>query len=159
MSPHVWHAELAPRYHMIRRGNEDVIKEKDKATRNIIKLSDSLLNEYKKLEDKIDPKTYKYYLFKLEENNWHLRVMREWHLVWLKAANMLYYPNQSNYTPEDIENHFQRLLELNREKERKLTMQWHGKDIDIQRGEYLDIEGYIEMFEVYCQCELISQLN
>ncbi len=148
-SPHVWHKELEPRYHQIRKGYRDVINKKESSANEMIALSDSLLDEFRSLKDKIDGKTYEYYLFRLEENNWHLKVMKEWQLAWLKASNILYFDDNDNKMKQKLKNHLDNLIKLNERTDEKLDIVWHGKDIRIQRGEYLDIPGYIGMFKKY----------
>lgn len=149
LSPQVWHKDLLPRYHEIRKGSESVIKTKEESMQKMIALSDSLLSKYKKLENKLDDKTYAYYLFKLEENNWHLKVMNEWMLAWLKASNILYFDNNDKQMKEEVANHLESLKELNLQTKKELNINWYGKQINIKRGEYLDIPGYIEMFQKY----------
>ena len=149
LSPHVWHPELTQSYHMSRKGDPEIIALKEKEFSAVISLSDSLIREFKTLQNSLDEDVYQYYLFKLEENNWHLRVMRHWQLSWLKAANMLYFGLRDKTKQEEIEKHFDSLILLNEFSGDHLSMNWHGKQIDIYRGEYLNIPGYITMFTGY----------
>ncbi len=146
---HRWHPEYKKQYHKIRKGHPSVIKTKSAACEKQIAISDSLLNIYYTLEGNMDDKTYEYYRFKLEENNWYLKVMTHWILAWLKA---LYFEDaDKDKLHDEIAAHFNALMELNKETDESLKMNWYGKNIDINRGEYLDIPGYIKMFSKYWQ--------
>ncbi len=148
-SPHVWHPELAEQYHRIRKGDPEVIRQKEQSTRQMLQLADSLLGEFGKLKGKMDDKTYRYYLFKLEENRWHLEVMKHWQLAWLKASNLLYFDSDKSIGRKEILHHLEELSRLSEQQDNRLTMQWYGKDVDIGKGEYLDIQGYTRMFRKY----------
>jgi len=148
-SPHIWHPELASAYHRIRTGDPEVISQKEAAASSMLSLADSLLTAFRQLQGKMDENTYDYYLFKLEENRWHLAVMTEWQLAWLKASNMLYKGTENAEMQEEIDGHLDQLKELSKRLDERLRMQWYGKDIDLRRGEYLDIDGYIRMFRKY----------
>jgi hypothetical protein len=159
-SVHRWHPLFKEQYHKIRRGHPDIVKAKSDSANYFIALSDSLLERFYKLENQMDVKTYNYYKFKLEENNWLLKVKTHWMLAWLKASQILYLEDfQINTSPEEhkeeltreIFEHLDQLKALEQETNQSLEMNWYGKNIKVQRGEYLDIHGFIDMFSRYWQ--------
>jgi len=159
-SVHRWHPDFKEQYHKMRRGHPDIVKAKYNAANQAIALSDSLLERFYKLENRMDEKTYEYYKFKLEENNWFLKVKTHWMLAWLMASQKLYLKDfQMNISTEkrreeltrEIFEHLDQLKVLNQETTQSLEMNWYGKNIKIQRGEYLNIPGFIKLFSKYWQ--------
>ncbi len=153
-SPNVWNAELKPRYHMIRRGHEDVIAKKQSAYNEMVKTSINTINRFRQLKDKMNEKKYRFYLFKLEENLFHLQVMCEAEIAWLKASNNLYFRERNNEILQmEVESHLEHLESLHHKTNEELVIDWQGRHYEIKRGEYLDIPGFIELFNKYWQIE------
>ncbi|MFW5758418.1 MAG: hypothetical protein ACOCYO_07040 [Bacteroidota bacterium] len=151
-SVHRWHPSFKFDYHQIRKGHPRIIKRASEQLMSQITISNYSLKQFYSLKEQIDPKVYEFYKFKLEENNWFLRVMNHVTLSWLKAAQIIYFPERDhNQLKEDINMHLENLKTLHLETDQKLLMNWYGKNINIARGEYIDIPEYIEMFTHYWQ--------
>ncbi len=149
-SPHRWHPSLEEQYHQIRKGHPRIIELTTADIKTQTTISDYSLKSFYELKDQMDPKVYEFYKFKLEENNWYLRVMTDVTLAWLKASQMLYFPESDhNKLKAEINAHLENLQKLHQETDQKLQINWYGKKTDVTRGEYLDIPGYIRMFSQY----------
>lgn len=148
-SPWVWDSSLAPQYQKIRRGHPDIIVAKSKAFKKQTQAADSAIAAFKNLQGLFDDKTFEYYLFKLEENRFHLQVMCHCELAWLKASQQLYDEKADNRAA--ILKHLEALQALEDQKINTppLQINWYGHRYDIRRAEYLDIPGFLALFRNY----------
>ena len=108
--------------------------------------------DYNKDELPVDG-SYPFYRFKLEESRFHLRVMSEATLAWLKMSQRLYYDGRDEGLLREVKGHLKTLEELQRKTETRVGLTYHGRDHYLIRGTYLDIDGFLELFRKHWQME------
>jgi len=151
-----WDESFLPEYHRLRTGHPVVIDEKvagygdalDEAT-HALDIVDGIRGD---LED-----DGTYLRFKLAETRFHLQVMCEAELAWLKAANALYAETGrvERWTGDrSVDDHLDTLLELDARTGpdgESVSCDWRGTHYEIERGEYIDPAGYVDRFRRYWQ--------
>jgi hypothetical protein len=164
-SPHRWFDSLNRTYHKIRRGHPAIVRAKEKSYQRMLDtINESIrIVDYNKDELPVIG-SYPFFKFKLEESRFHLKVMCEAALAWLKMAQRLYYIQNPELTKnyqtdvpvkdeevllEEVRNHLNNLRRLQRKTQEDIYVQYKGRDHYLQRGQYIDIPGYVELFSKY----------
>ena len=148
-----WDPSYVPTYHRIRKGDPGIIEEKVKRVDDARALAQESLEKLETVKDDLPAGGYEYTRFKLEENAYHLELMTEAELAWLRASSLLYFDHdeaERTSILEEIEGHLHRLEELAKRKESEhLTVEWQGIRHDVARGEYINPIGYVDEFRRY----------
>lgn len=149
-----WDAEYFPEYRKIRMGDISIINNKEASYAHARFLADKSLEMLAKVKEILPDGAYPFYKFKLEENKFHLMAMCEAALAWLKASNMLYcYVSdraQENLLWQVLD-HLRNLSLLQEKYEEHMECWFQGKYHMLRRGEYIDINGFINEFKRYWQ--------
>ena len=148
-----WDPSYTATYHRIRKGHADIIADKVRAALEQLASAQRSLALIDTVKDTLPPGGYAYTRFKLEENIWHLRVMTEMELAWLKASNALYYCGTDEARAariREVEGHLAALEALHAEAQgESIDVQWQGLDYHFDRGQYLSILGFVDEFREY----------
>jgi hypothetical protein len=146
-----WDERLAPQYHAMRKGVPQIIAEKTRGYQEARQKALDCLAALDRIESLLDEPQAAHLRFLLEENLWHLEAMSHCALAWMKAAARLYNQPQAPESPEPVEHHLQAITKLARrgstERLQANTRGWQG--VTLQRGEYLDLNRFLQMFQEY----------
>jgi len=146
-----WDPAFIPEYHKIRKGHPDVIEAKGKAAEEALASARASLEKLETVKDDLPPGAYAFTKFKLEENAFLVEAMTEVELAWLKASNILYYAEEGEKDAlwEEIEGHLAKLEALHERTDERLEVTWQGIDYVHERGEYMDLLGFVDEFRRY----------
>jgi hypothetical protein len=147
-----WDDAYAPRYHQMRRGAGDVIPRKEAAYRAAEASARASLARIEEVADVLPPGAYPYFRFKLEENLWHLQIMCEVQLAWLKLSSILYGEAAEGAAARrgEAKAHLERARALAaRSATESLTAEWMGRVYHCRRGQYFDAGAMLDRTEGY----------
>lgn len=147
-----WDPTYRPTYHKLRKGHPAIIIQKEDDYRNAKESAVESLALLKTIEDNLPEDGGEYFKFKLEENNFLLDVMFEMEMAWLKASNRLYFDESNDHRQaslEDVEAHLEQLENYIDRYNESTTCTWRGITYELERGAYIDIQGYIDEFRRY----------
>jgi hypothetical protein len=153
MSVFRWDASFREAYGRIRRGDPEVIAQKEKGCAEATALADGALAALERARPSLPPdggeSEYRFYRFGLEESRLHLAAMCEMELAWLKCERTLYStdPAERGRLLPEIRSHLARLGELyRRHAGEEETVTRGGEERTLRRFVYMDVPGFIEEF-------------
>ncbi|MCU4740187.1 hypothetical protein [Natronoglomus mannanivorans] len=147
-----WDPSYRPTYHRLRKGHPETVEQKERAVREARASARESLERLETVADDLPEDGYEFVRFTLRENEFLLEVMSEMELAWLKASNRLYYDEGDDEriaTRADVETHLERLAALTDRYGESVECTWRGIPYELHRGEYVDIDGYLEEFRRY----------
>lgn len=148
-----WDESFINVYRKLRRGEPEIIRRKEESYKEALLKANKSLELIASVKENLPQGAYEFFNFKLEENKYHLIVMCELELAWLKCERRLYTNSKEErqkLLPE-IKIHIDNLKKLNDRKGERLHCCWRAKEYHLSRGEYIDISEFIKMFLNYWQ--------
>jgi hypothetical protein len=147
-----WDSGLRADYEKIRKGHPDVIEAKTRAYESARRSGRNSLERLNAIQGALDRHTWRFFRFKLEENLFHLELMCEMQLAWLKLSAVLYGWNGVNATALTREavrhlEHAERMKE--RCDEETIAAEWRGTAHRLRRGQYIDLDAFAAEFRRY----------
>ena len=150
-----WDPSYIPTFHRIRQGAPEIIQDKLDRYHEQLAQARRSLALLETVKDNLPPGGYAFTRWKLE-NEWHLQVMTEMEMAWLKASNALYFcqtEGEKEAKRQEVEGHLTALGVLNRRSVESIQVTWQGIDYYFRRGEYINIPGFIDEFRRYWDME------
>ena len=150
-----WDESYEPTYHRIRKGHPDVIARKEAAYADALETADRSLDLLESVADELEGGRYDLLEFKLEENRYNLVTMCEMELAWLKASNRLYLAedDERDAMEREMKSHLANLEELIGRYGESVEAEWQGDVYYKERGEYVDIVGFLHEFRRHWQLD------
>lgn len=147
-----WDESYLEEYHQIRKGHTEIIRRKTDDYINILSIADKSIELMNTIKGALPEGAYDFFHFKLEENKFHLIVMCEMQLAWLKASNRIYYcktEDEKSNMMSEVKAHLAYLERLTERYNESIDSVWQGKHYHLKRGEYIDITGFLTEFKRY----------
>ena len=155
-----WDEDYVPKYHAIRKGEDDVITSKKRAYEEALETADRSLKLLTSIEDDLSEDAYEYLRFRLEENRFHLVAKCEMQLAWLKESNRMYSEKPQEEQEElrsEVLEHLHNVNKLTDRYNETITVKWGGETKELRGGGservYIDIPGYLHEFRRYWQLD------
>lgn len=115
------------------------------------------LRELTSVKDRLDPSAYKLCHWLLEENLFHLSLMEEAQLAWLKAKRIEHIEDRADYQfarerdrlREEIRGHLENLKDMQPRMGERMQVTWQGYERRFRRGSYFDLDWFLEEFPAW----------
>lgn len=149
----IWDNTYKDTYHRIRKGDATIIRNKEKEYKYQLNEINQSLEIIDGLHGNLSPEDYEFLKWKLAETKFMLRSMCEMQLAWLKMSHAIYVsdPSISAKMKAEAEIHIDKLIQLNEQKIESAEISVEGQFEILERGNYLDINGFIKSFKNHWQ--------
>jgi len=132
-----WDPSYKDNYHKMRKGSDEIIEKKASSYLDKLQLANTSLELIEQIDRHDVPAGGKeFFQFKLEENKWHLRVMSEIELAWLRALKRLYSDSTGKKSKllSDINYHLSNCEELLKQTGEQKRVKWRDEIHYLNRG-------------------------
>ncbi len=147
-----WDESYGPRYQQIRRGHPDVIAKKVASYADARQSAADSLALLQEAAADLEPNAYRYFKFRLEENQWHLCFQCEMQLAWLKLSCILYQQDPASDATrlDEARQHLENADKLAEQaRTESITVVWRNRLYHCRRGQYIDFDDMLRRFREY----------